>query len=63
VRVLLVIYNPIMEAAAGRSLIQSMHWNNPDELSNTFIMDILETSRGLARFQIVQRIELNEFPH
>ncbi len=62
VRVLLVIYNPITEAASGRSLIQTMHWNDPDELSNTFIRDILETSRGLARFQIVQRIELNEFP-
>jgi len=61
-RVLLVIYNPITETASGRSLIQTMHWNNPDELSNAFIMDILETSRGLARFQIVQRIELNEFP-
>ena len=61
-RVLLVIYNPIMDAASGRSLIQTMHWNDPDELSNAFIMDILETSRGLARFQVVQRIELNEFP-
>jgi hypothetical protein len=58
----LVIYNPIMDAASGRSLIQTMHWNDPDELSNAFIMDILETSRGLARFQVVQRIELNEFP-
>lgn len=61
-RVLLVIYNPIIRAASSRSLIQTMQWNNPDELSNSFIMDILETSRGLARFQIVQRIELNEFP-
>ncbi len=39
-----------------------MHWNNPDDLANTFIQDILETSGGLARFQIVQRVELNEFP-
>jgi hypothetical protein len=61
-RVLLVIYNPIMEAASGKRIIQSMHWNNPDDLANTFIQDILETSGGLARFQIVQRVELNEFP-
>jgi hypothetical protein len=61
-RVLLVIYNPIMDAASGTKLIQMMHWNNPDDLANTFIQDILETSGGLARFQIVQRIELNEFP-
>ena len=61
-RVLLVIYNPVMDASSGATLIQSMHWNNPDDLSNTFIQDILETSGGLARFQIVQRVELNEFP-
>jgi hypothetical protein len=61
-RVLLVIYNPIMDAASSTKLIQKMHWNNPDDLANTFIQDILETSGGLARFQIVQRVELNEFP-
>jgi hypothetical protein len=61
-RVLLVIYNPVMDAASGKTIIQSMNWNNPDNLVNTFIQDILETSGGLARFEIVQRIELNEFP-
>ena len=62
VRVLLVIYNPVMDAASGTKIIQSMNWNNPDDLSNTFIQDILEVSGGLARFQIVDRVELNEFP-
>ncbi|MGB8215153.1 MAG: hypothetical protein WCE68_16510 [Anaerolineales bacterium] len=62
VRVLLVIYNPIMDVASGKTLIQTMDWNNPDDLVNTFIQDILETSAGLARYQIVQRVELNEFP-
>jgi hypothetical protein len=61
-RVLLVIYNPIMDAASGKKIIQSMNWNNPDDLSNSFIQDILEVSVGLARFQIVDRVELNEFP-
>jgi hypothetical protein len=61
-RVLLVIYNPCMEAASGATIIQTMHWNNPDDLCNSFIQDILETSGGLARYEIVQRVELNEFP-
>jgi hypothetical protein len=61
-RVLLVIYNPVMDAVTGKTLIQTMNWNNPDDLANGFIQDILETSGGLARFEIVQRIELNEFP-
>lgn len=61
-RVLLVIYNPIMDTASGKTLIQTMNWNDPDNLANSFIQDILETSGGLARYQIVQRVELNEFP-
>jgi hypothetical protein len=39
-----------------------MHWNNPDDLTNGFIQDILDASGGLARYQVVQRVELNEFP-
>ena len=62
VRVLLAIYNPVMDSASGTRLIQTMHWNDPDDLSNAFIQDILETSGGLARYQIVERVELNEFP-
>ena len=61
-RVLLAIYDPVMDAATGMKLSQMMHWNRPDDLVNTFIQDIMETSGGLARFQVVQRVELNEFP-
>ena len=61
-RVLFVIYNPIMDTTSGTRLIQKMHWNDPDNLSNAFIQDIMETSGGLARYQIVERVELTEFP-
>jgi hypothetical protein len=62
VRVLLVIYNPITDIPSGTRLSQKMHWNDPDNLSNEFIQDIMETSGGLARYQIVERVELTEFP-
>jgi hypothetical protein len=61
VRVLHVIYNPVMDSS-GTTLIQTMNWNDPDDLANAFIQDILETSGGLARYQIVERVELKEFP-
>ncbi len=61
-RVLLVIYDPIMDPATGQKLSQKMKWGNPDTLSNEFIADILALSSGLARYQIVDRVELNEFP-
>jgi hypothetical protein len=61
-RVLLVIYDPVVDSFTGQKLSQFMNWKQPDALANEFIRDILEVSQGLARFQIVQRLELNEFP-
>jgi hypothetical protein len=61
-RVLLVIYDPVMDPVTGKKLSQYMHWQSPDDLANGFIQDILETSDGNARYQIIQRVELNEFP-
>ncbi|HWT81074.1 MAG TPA: hypothetical protein VN648_19975, partial [Candidatus Methylomirabilis sp.] len=60
--VLLVIYDPVMDAQAGATLSRKMNWNSPDDLANTYIQDILEVSGGLARYEITQRLELNEFP-
>ena len=61
-RVLLVIYDPVMNAATGEKLSQVMQWQRPDDLANAFIQDIQEASGGMARYQIVQRVELNAFP-
>jgi hypothetical protein len=61
-RVLLVIYDPVMDAASGSRLSRFMHWQNPDDLVNAYIRDILEASGGMARYQVVQRFELDEFP-
>jgi hypothetical protein len=61
-RVLLVIYDPIMDTASGKKLSQAMNWNHPDDLANAIIQEILTDSSGLARYQIVQRVKLNEFP-
>jgi hypothetical protein len=61
-RVMMIIYDPIVDTAGNLKLSQKMSWNRPEDLSTAFISDILETSGGLARYQIVQRIEVNEFP-
>lgn len=61
-RVLLVIYDPVMDPATGQSLLQKMKWGDPDSLTNEFIAAILSLSNGLARYQIVDRVELHEFP-
>ncbi len=59
--VLFVVYDPVMDAA-GTKLSTMYHWNRPEDLANGYIQDLLETSGGLARYEIVQRVDLNEFP-
>ena len=61
-RVLLVIYDPVMNPSTGEKLSGVMNWSRVDDLVTGFIADIASTSGGLARYQIVERIELNEFP-
>ncbi len=60
-QVLLVVYDPVMDSA-GTKLSEKMNWNRPEDLANTYIQDLLEVSGGLARYEIVQRAELDEFP-
>jgi len=61
-RVLMVIYDPVMDPVSGIRLSQLMQWQSPDAIANAFIQDILEVSGGMARYQIAQRVELHEFP-
>jgi hypothetical protein len=61
-RVLLAIFDPVMDKATGVTLSRLMEWHSPDDLANACIQDILEASGGMARYQIARRVELNEFP-
>lgn len=61
-RVLLIVFDPIMDSASQQKLSQQQHWYRVEDLVTGFISDILETSGGLARYQIVERIDVDEFP-
>jgi hypothetical protein len=61
-RVLLVIYNPVMDPASGTRLSTLMNWYRPEDLVTGFIQDILQVSNGMVRYQVVERVELDEFP-
>ncbi len=61
-RVLMVVYNPIVDARRGKKLIETCAWNDPDQLAAGFIQDLHECSGGLANYRIVERVETNEFP-
>jgi hypothetical protein len=61
-RTLLIVYDPMIDPRAGRTLSRHMNWNSVEELNSGFMSDILEVSDGLARFQIVERIDVDAFP-
>jgi hypothetical protein len=61
-RVLLIVYDPIMDTLTGTRLSKHLGWHNTSDLVTGFLADILEVSKGLARYEIVQRIDVDEFP-
>ncbi|MBN1306235.1 MAG: hypothetical protein JXA13_17505 [Anaerolineales bacterium] len=61
-RVLLLVYDPVMDSATGETLIELQNWHQVDELLTPFLSDIQECSNNLARYQIIERIDIDDFP-
>lgn len=61
-RVLMMVFDPVLDAASGEKLSQRMNWHRPDDHATQFITDILYCSGGMARYQIVDRVDVGEFP-
>jgi hypothetical protein len=62
VRVLVLVYNPTMDPATGQKLSEYKNWSKPDDLLTGFLSDLEQVSKGLAHYEITQRIDLDEFP-
>jgi hypothetical protein len=61
-KTLVIVYDPLMDPAAGRTLSQFMRWNRVEDLARGFMSDLLEVSGGLARYHVTQRIDVDGFP-
>ncbi len=61
-RVLMLVYNPIVDSVSGRRLVPALGWHDPDQLAAGFIADVAECSGGLVNFQITERRVLDEIP-
>jgi len=62
VKTLVIVYDPVMDSVSGKKLSQFMNWNRVEDLAKGFMTDILQTSAGLARYQIMQRLDVDGFP-
>ncbi len=61
-KVFVIVYDPVMDPATGATLSQQLKWHNPSDLLTGFTGDLLEVSKGMARYEIVNRINVSEFP-
>ena len=62
IRTLVIVYEPTMDTTKGTKLSRYMHWNNVEDLAKGYMSDVLEVSGGLVHYQVVQRIDVDEFP-
>jgi len=60
-KVLVIVYDPVVDSATGKRLSQHLGWSRADDLITGYVADITDTSKGLARYQIVQRQNVDEF--
>ena len=61
-KVLLLIYNPIIESQGGRRLTEVKAWNDPAVLTNTFINSMSAVSRGFVNYRVAETIVLDAYP-
>ena len=62
IKVLIIIFNPIIESKNHQKLTDLFNWYDPDSLSRVYISDLEEVSGGQLTYQIVKRLEVDEFP-
>ncbi len=65
-RVLVIVYNPMVDALKNLRLVEwgmkNRGWKSIDELLAGYIGDVDECSGGVVKYNVVQRIDVDEFP-
>lgn len=61
-RVLLYIFNPIMENMGSRRMNEVYGWRDPEELAREVVRDLRDSSHGRARYNVVEAVVADEYP-
>jgi hypothetical protein len=61
-RVLVVNFDPIIESEDGKRLHRVLAWNDPRDLTDGYIADLMECSGGYVRYKIVDWQDVDAFP-
>lgn len=59
---LVIVFNPTDAGQDNRRLNEILGWNNVDGLLDGYISDLKQCSHGIANYEIVDTIHVNEFP-
>ena len=60
--VALIIHAPRVPSGRNRSVQKLFGWNDPDQLVSEFVKDMRQASHDIAQFELVERLEVDEFP-
>jgi hypothetical protein len=61
-KVLAIIHNPAISPLGGAKAQKAYRWNDPDRLAQGYMDGVAQASNGYAQYEIVERIEVDEFP-
>src|SRR5258708_310811 len=65
-RVLVLVYDPVVDATNNLHLVEwgvkNRGWKRVDDLIAGYIGDVTECSGGLVKYNIVERVDVPEFP-
>lgn len=61
-KTLVIVYDPVVDQASGKKLLEYMKWNKIEDLATGFMSDILFASGELVRYQIIERLDVDDFP-
>lgn len=61
-KVLVIVYDPVMDQATGQKLSEQQGWGRVEDLATGFMSDILQHSHNMVHYQVIERIDVNEFP-
>ena len=61
-KILVIVFDPIVDVQNNKKLSESLGWNRPEDLASEFISEIAQDSHEMAHFQVIERIDVSSFP-
>jgi hypothetical protein len=61
-KVLVLNYDPIVRSEGDRRLHEVCRWTNPHALTEAYVADLLECSRGYVRYEVVEWEDIDAYP-